>query len=393
MRYKLLGFAVVLLIATPSAVSPQKMSPIIVKTGKPVPSVVRSGEPFRVTYQVKHTDAVLILEEKMRLTSLVLVADNEGKLKLENSVTGSVEVIDLVVGEKFRDGSEELGFVNVQDFTYTFMIISEQKGNNYKIPSFNFVWVKKSAGTTVAKTKEKEELREFPTKEVGISYISSIVKPPPINIRDATEFDAFETLAGRALMLAYGVIGLASLLALFVVARFSQQPKVKEEDKNKDNAEETSDDTVADAVTPVLSPWKARKKFLRELKALEAEVRSVSKDDEAARPFMGKLYSLARSLMVAELSGGTIKIFGSDSPKQLYKRLLDFNAKQKKQLGRKYGVILELARRSEGYYESVESDSCSLDPLKEINELKCAVEDIGFWRMAHSLVNKLILRK
>ena len=234
------------------------MSPIIVKTGKPVPSTVRSGEPFTITYQVEYTDMVVIIEEQMRMDSLILVADDKSKLKTENSVTGDVEVLGLVVGKKFRDGSEELGFVNIQDFTYTFMIINEQKGN-YKIPSFNFVWVEKEAGTTLADTKEKKELQEFPTKEVGISYVTSVVRPPPVDVRDMTRFDTFGILASRLLKTAYIIIILAFLGVLISLIRFFRSPKALDMDKNK--AGETGEEIIFDRVVPPLSSPKPNKKF------------------------------------------------------------------------------------------------------------------------------------
>jgi len=71
---KLLAVGLVILIATWA--STQEMSPIVVETGDPVPSVVRTGELFTVTYRAKYTDAVLIVEEYMQLSSLALINCN-----------------------------------------------------------------------------------------------------------------------------------------------------------------------------------------------------------------------------------------------------------------------------------------------------------------------------
>src|SRR3989344_1475378 len=157
MRYKLLVCVFVLLIATP--VLAQEFSPIIIETGKPVPSVVRSGEPFKVTYRAKFLDTVLIYEEQMQPDSLALE---------------KIEVISLEIDKNplRRQEDESLGFVNVWDFTYTFRIIQPEKGE-YKIIPFNFVWVSKKAGVTIEETKEKEKLNEFLTEEGGVSYITS----------------------------------------------------------------------------------------------------------------------------------------------------------------------------------------------------------------------------
>lgn len=70
MRYKLLFCVFVLLIATP--VVAQEFSPIVVETGKPTPSVVKTGEPFRVTYRAKFFDTVVISEEQMQPDNIVL---------------------------------------------------------------------------------------------------------------------------------------------------------------------------------------------------------------------------------------------------------------------------------------------------------------------------------
>lgn len=393
MKYKLLGLAVILLISTPSAIFAQKMSPIIVKTGKPVPSVVRSGEPFKITYQVTYTDAVLIIEEQMRLGSLTLVpVDEKNKPKSasaeQETVNIEAEVTDLVIGEKVRDGSDEMGFVNVQDFTYTFMVINEQKGN-YELPSFNFIWVKKEAGATVAEAKDKEELKEFPTKEVGISYVSSIVRPPTVDIRDASRFYNFETLAGRAPFLAYGTIGLASLLALITVARFYRQPMAQKTDDNKDAVENINEDVI-DTATPALSLRKSRKKFLRCLKALENELKSVGEDNETASAAGKNLYSLVRMLILAELSDGTVKVSNAHTPKEMCEYLTGLNGKQSKQLGHKYAAILELARKSKNYYESMESGGRFADLENEISELRRIVENIERQEKLYSLAKSFI---
>ncbi|OGN08634.1 MAG: hypothetical protein A3J46_02950 [Candidatus Yanofskybacteria bacterium RIFCSPHIGHO2_02_FULL_41_11] len=392
MKYKLLGLAIVFLTATPpifsaSEMSPvaSKMSPIIVKTGKPVPSTVRSGEPFTITYQVEYTDMVVIIEEQMRMDSLILVADDKSKLKTENSVTGDVEVLGLVIGKKFRDGSEELGFVNIQDFTYTFMIINEQKGN-YKIPSFNFVWVEKEAGTTLADTKEKKELQEFPTKEVGISYVTSVVRPPPVDVRDMTRFDTFGILASRLLKTAYIIIILAFLGVLISLIRFFRSPKALDMDKNK--AGETGEEIIFDRVVPTLSSRKARKKFLKELKLLETEVGSAVIDNESTKELTRKLYSLTRPLLLAELAEERIVEFpDADTPKEMHERLQNLSSKQRKQLGRKkYNTILELSRKAADYYY----ENAKMSPIKEVDTLKSLVENIDLRNKIRSFINKSI---
>lgn len=350
MRYKLLLGAFILLIATP--VSAQEYSPIIVETGKPTPSVVKSGEPFKVPYRVKFLDTVLIYEEHMNLNSLALT-EEEGQLKLENSTTGNVEVVGLEV-TKERMYDDSLGFLNVWDFTYTFRIIQPKKGV-YKIPSFNFIWVEKKAGVTAEEAKEKEKPREFPTEEVGISYVSSIVKPPPLDIRDETNFVSPVAAGSTWRWRAYSVIGISSLLAMFILFRFSRYPKVRQ---SQEAGAETSEGAVVINTEPTLSPRQARRKFLRELEKLQGE---------AQYP---KIRLLVRSLLLAELQG-TIR--DSMSANEIYAKLSGLDAKQKKRIGPKYKVILDLAQRLKSYQEDIDSRRCSLDTGKEIDELRMLV--------------------
>src|SRR3989344_1897140 len=127
MRYKFLWGVFVLLIATP--VLAQEFSPIVIKTGKPTPSVVKSGEPFKIIYRAEFFDTVLISEDQMQPESLALE---------------KIEVIGLEIDKNpfDRPKNDTLGFVNVWDFTYTFRIIQPEK-DLYKVPSFNFIWVEK----------------------------------------------------------------------------------------------------------------------------------------------------------------------------------------------------------------------------------------------------------
>src|SRR3989344_3495259 len=248
MRYKFLWGVFVLLIATP--VLAQEFSPIVVETGKPTPSVVKSGEPFKITYRAKFFDTVIISEEQMQP---------------ENIALDKIEVIGLEIAKE-RVNNDTLGFINVWDFTYTLRIIQPQKAV-YKISSFNFIWIEKKAGVTVEETKDKEKTREKPTDEVGINYVSSIVKPPPLDIRDGITFVSPVADGVVWRRWAYGVIGFASLLVIIIVFRFAKYHKTQQSQEAGQEVDvETAEDEVAVSVEPILSPKQARKKFLRELK-------------------------------------------------------------------------------------------------------------------------------
>ena len=381
MRYKLLLFVAVLLIATP--VFAQEFSPIVVETGKPVPSVVKSGEPFRVTYRAKFFDTVVIYEDQMKFESLALVEEKE-KPKSENSKTVNAEVVSLKIEPKERKYNDSLGFVNVWDFTYTFRIIDDRKGV-YKIPSFNFIWVEKKAGVTEEEAKDKEKPREMPTEEVGIGYVSSVrpadkaVKPPPLDIRDEQNF-ASPIASGTVLRRwAYGVAGTSSLLFVVIVFRFFSRSKAwQRQEAERESDIETAEDDVVGNREPILSPKQARRKFLRELKNLR---------DEDELDSTKKLRLLVRPLLIAELQG-TIR--ASMSANEICAKLIDLDAKQVKQIGFKYAVMMELAKKLRGYQDDVDLGKYSLNLSKEVAELREAVSGLKLRKRILSLAKRLV---
>lgn len=375
MRYKLLGCVFVLLISTPAL--SQEFSPIVVGTGKPVPSVVRSGEPFKITYRAEFFDTVLIYEEQMNFESLVLV--EEKKPGPENIETVSVEVVGLKIEPKERKYNDSLGFVNVWDFTYTFRIINAQKGL-YKIPSFNFIWVEKKAGVTVEETKNKEKLREMPTNEVGVGYISSIVKPPPLDIRDEITFISPITSGIMLRRWAYGLIGTALFLFMIVVFRFARKYRRPGEVGLETTEEIVDTDDVIVNTEPILSTKKARNKFLKELEKLRVE----NKPD-----FVKSLRFLVRNLLLAELRG-TIR--SSMSENEIYTKLSGLDDKHKKLIGSKYGVMMDLTRRLKSYQEYTDSGEYPRNDLKgiiQIVALREAVSSLKFRKRVLSFVRRL----
>ncbi len=387
MRYKLLCCALVLLIATPAL--GQEFSPIVVKTGKPVPSVVRSGEPFKVTYRAEFFDTVLIYEEQMNLNGLTLVEEKE-KTEPENSEPVNAEVIGLEIDKNpfNRPPNDTLGFVNVWEFTYTFRIIDAKKGT-YNIPSFNFIWVEKRAGVTEDETKKKEKLREMPTEEVGVGYISvvrpadKVVKPPPLDIRDEQKFVSPIAEGYVLRRWAYGVIGTAFLLSMVVAFRFAKYPKTRqsqEAGQEEAGAEAAENDALVNVET-ILTSKQARKKFLEELKKLQSEAQYPTLDLEK------KIRLGVRLLLLAELRG-TIR--DSMTENEIYTKLDGLNAKQKKQMRPGYEYAVDLAQRLKRYKEDIDSGRCSLDFAKEIAELREAVSGLKLHRRFMSFVGRLV---
>lgn len=380
MKYKkLLAVGLVILIATWA--STQEMSPIVVETGDPVPSVVRTGELFTVTYRAKYTDAVLIVEEYMQLSSLALINSEEkidqviAGLRQENPAPGNAEVVKLDIGQKYRIGSDDKGYLNIQDFTYTFRIIGPGKGNK-KIPTFDFIWVDKNAGTTEDGAKEKEELRKFPTDEVGISYVTSVVKPPVPDIKDEIDFPAYRWSGNYLRKTAYGATSLSFILVFATVYVFVKKIGVQKivDEKIAENVEPAD---VAE--TGVILPAKqARKRILREFRKLLSGWAVI--DDEK------KVCSLLRDFMISELQKSPVRTSSAESPNALYVRLVNLDDGGKHKFGKTYPIVLALALKMRDYYEDMESEKADhfAIPSSEIQQLEELVRSLGyrksFWK-------------
>lgn len=359
MRYKLIALAAVLLIGTP--VSAQETSPIVIKTGQPTPSAVRSGESFKVTYRAEFYDEVLIIEEQMQP---------------ENVVAEPFEAIKLEIVSLPDRGDDSTGVIHIKDFVYTFRIIKPEKSEK-KIPSFNFIWVIKKAGTTQTDAKEGNELREIPTEEVGVRYVYSPVKPPPMNIRDEMNFPSFGWNGWTFRKYAYGTIAGSVLLSLLAVAVLVYFGKTKAGKVSGNKSGGTAVDATVEIVSSVL-PKKARKKFLQELRKLLG----AKSDDISLRKLEARIFALLREFILVELSGTPVKASVSDTPSELLNRLKILGAKQKKAMGLRYAVFTCLTGRLRNYYEDIESGQTAhfSEPRSEIQFLIIAIEEMGFWK-------------
>ena len=151
----------------------------------------------------------------------------------------------------------------------TFRIIDPEKGQK-KVPPFNFLWVLKKAGVTEEETQDRVEPKEFPTEEVGILYVSSIIKPPPLDIRDEIVFDSFSISGNHLRYWAYGIVLCSLFLAVGVSIRFLKRSKVA--NATEDGATKVSG---SDAMVGLATlPRKTLKDLLRELYRLKVRVGS-----------------------------------------------------------------------------------------------------------------------
>ena len=240
MKYSLICFVAILLVATPAAAQELQPSSLIVETLDPVPSVVKSGELFTQTYRVRFLDLthrgeeVVIFEDRMDPESLVLplLVFNVKKGKLEPT-KGKFEPMGLeIYKRKGRNGEY------IWDFKYTLMVIYPEKGP-YFIPSINFYWAKKELGKDISSA----EVMPFPSREVPMSYVTTITSDPYLDIRDLVDFGDYSAVSRN---LKYAAWALAALLifgwaGLFVsVARSSSRKfELEEEDKTDKKEKET----------------------------------------------------------------------------------------------------------------------------------------------------------
>ncbi len=344
MRYKKLSLALVILLATPSNFSAQELSPIIVYTGKPTPSVVKTGEVFRVNYRVEFLNTVLIYEEQMKPDSLAL---------------DKVEAVGLQVNKTSLQ-DDKLGSKNVWDFVYTFRIIDPEKGEK-KIPPFNFLWHEKRAGMTDEQAREKESPKEFPTEEVIVTYVSSIVTPPPLDIRDEINFEPFGFSGQKLRQFGYSTLGLSVVVTFMIVVSFLRSPKSKSIRKLKQEIVLAEGGVFTDPIDWSLTPEQARKNFLEQL----YRCRDVN-----------SLRLKVRTLLFIELLDMGVPVSSSDTPRDILNRLSALEPSQKNRMGNNFFWLKNLTAKFDSYNKDWESRTLLTDLEKESSELTDLVRNI-----------------
>lgn len=336
MNCKAILFAIMIwLVPWPSLA--QKFSPIIIETGKPTPSIVKTGEPFKVTYTVKFLDTVIIQQERMRPDNLVLE---------------KVEVVNLEIKERDREDNPKFGYLNVWDFIYTFRIISPEKGLK-KIPTFNFYWYLKSAGITKEKTEEKAVVMERETDEVGVGYISSIAKPPPLDIRDKIRFQMPIWDSSLLRRIAYGIIGIGFILTLAIVYLFLRIPKVRDSQSGEQKGVIIESSSEPDNHYPIYNL--TQRKFIFELKQIQIQA-PVTEAEERVR-------DLVRQFLLSEFCRrGIIK--DSMSSEEIHKQL-----EQNKNKIKNAPIVINLAEKLKLYQKDIDSGQSNFDNSREIDDL------------------------
>lgn len=255
MRYKLLLFVALLLLATP--LRAQEISALIVETLKTTtPTVVKTGEPFEQTYKIRFLDLTEWGEE---------VVIREESLNL--SMLGDFEVLNFDSAERRveeRGGAKE----HIWFLKYTLRIVHPEK-KGYKIPSLTIPWVLKKIGQQ--DNDPSLMLRtNIRTDEVHVSYVTTITLDPFLNIRDRIDFGDYHRGAAVLRWISRGLTAAALFLVWMVISLLLKRPKNMEEraDADADQA------AISYTVSPRLSLQAVRRNLrqvVRRMKKANAQ--------------------------------------------------------------------------------------------------------------------------
>ena len=275
MRRAAIGAAILLLLARIGV--GQEPPPLTVETLKPVPTVVKSGEPFLQVYRVRFPD---LIGEGRELIVL------EDRMAPENVTVNPFEAISVDVVKR-RVGDE-----HIWDFAYTLRLLSPTKGTHL-VPSISFFWLLRDLGATI----EESEVRLINTDEVYVSYVTTVTDDLVIDIRDAVELGSFTTRATVMKAIAWTVAPLPLVVWLVMLVRLMRRPKLAGPGlvKKEDDLEGLQPASVQ------LSAGQARRQLRRHLKVLGAFNHQHAQDGQAWLAMERNLVIAFKDFLWAEL--------------------------------------------------------------------------------------------
>ncbi len=218
MRYKLLGFFLVLLIATP--VHGQEPSLVIVEALEPTPTTVKTGELFVELYKIEYLD---LSNEGVEITI------NEKNLGLK--ALGDFEVVDFCIDKGERSGpcvglgggSVRKNFLeHIWYLKYTLRIVNPEK-KTYKIPSLTVSWTEKSIGQNTGQAKSGN----IQSGEVYVSYVTTVTEDPRLDVRDGFDFGSFSRTALAYRMAFWFCVTAVPVLWLVMLVVYLRSPVVE----------------------------------------------------------------------------------------------------------------------------------------------------------------------
>ena len=319
MRRAAVGAAVLLFLAR-SGVG-QEAPPLTVETLKPVPTVVKSGEPFLQVYRVRFPDLIgegrelIVLEDRMAPESVTV----------NPFEASSVDMVKRRVGDE-----------HIWDFTYTMRLVNPTKGT-YLVPSISVFWLLRDLGATI----EESEVRLINTDEVFVSYVTTVTDDPVIDIRDAVELGSFTTRATVMKAMAWTVAPLPLVVWLVMFVRVLRRPKLA----GPGPVRQEDDLEALEVASIPLSAGQARRQLRRHLKVLGAFNHQHAQDGQAWLAMERNLVISFKDLLWAELP----ELNPGDTPRDI-KGYIERRVKE----GSRKDALMTLASRMVVYQSSLE---------------------------------------
>ena len=319
MRCKAIAAAVLLLLAQSSF--GQEPPPLLVETLKPVPTVVKTGEPFVQVYRVRFPD--LVGEGK----EIIVLED---RMAPENVAVRPFEAVSVdVVKRRVNDE-------HIWDFAYTFRIVNPAK-MTYRLPSFSFYWLVRDLGEAI----EETDVELFSTDEVSVSYVTTVTTDPVLDIRDAIELGSFSTRATLLRAIAWTIAPLPLVVWIVMFIRIVRRPKLSGQIPVK---HEEEFDALQAGYLP-LSAGRARRQLRRRLQVLSALDHGQDKDGQALLDLERSLVISLKDLLRAELP----ELNPGDSPKDI-RVYIEHRVKE----GSRKDALMTLASRMVAYQSGLE---------------------------------------
>lgn len=316
----------------------QEVSPLIVETLDPEPTLVKTADIFSQNYLVTHY-CITGRGEKVEI--------RKNRMEPNNISFAPFTTVKLQVDKLPKSG-------NVCSWRYTYFlqivdkekIVNKNKESDVAIPPITFYWIVKQAGIP------EEDLKVFEqqTEKRFVTYHSTIPDSVAfLDIRENIELGDFKKNA----FIFRGVAVLFTLAALaiitFIVKRFVSR-KVAAAAKTDTQEEKT----VVQEESPVrLSRRAARKQLMEKLKAIKVPDGGIG----VVTKFYAKtFYEVVRPLLMAEIP----ELTWSFTPTEIRDHI------QKMPGGARKEILLQLADRLCVYQECLDAPQTSLDFVKEI---------------------------
>ena len=316
----------VILLFLPRSSFGQELPPLVVETLKPVPTVVKTGEPFVQVYRVRFPDLI-----------------DEGKevIVLEDRITPESVAVQPFEATVLEIVKRRVSDEHIWDFAYTLRIVNPTK-RTYLLPSFSFYWLLRDLGEAI----EEAEVQLVNTDEVFVSYVTTVTTDPVLDVRDAIELGSFRTRATLLKAIAWTIAPLPLVVWLVMFIRLVRRQKVAGQVPIKPEEELES---LAAAYLQ-LSVGQARRQLREHLKVLGALDHGHEQDGQALLGLERSLVISFKDLLRAELPN----LNPGDTPRDI-KVYIERRVKE----GSRRDALMTLASRMVWYQSGLEKGAPS----------------------------------